>query len=310
MERKPLILNKERNLGDVISDSFLFVKRNYKVVGRLFLILVCPVLIIGIYNIYYIFSEIDFLNPEASDPFGSFGGLNFLLGYGFIMIAFLLYYFVNYSTAICYVDNDNQVPEQHEVTDFMKKNAVKYIVYFVSVVGVVLVLSILIGASVLLSPVLTGFLILGMVIGMFYLFPILSILPLVYMDNDISFGQAVSESFHLVKGNWWSTFGTIFVTSMIGSLASYILIIPIYAIMMVQMFSSIDSGEASTSGFWMGILMVVSMIGSTIVLVYTIAGISTKYYDLKERKGHHSLKDRIDSLGSEPSTMFENDGEF
>ncbi|GLR16636.1 hypothetical protein [Portibacter lacus] len=312
MAQKQLILDQSRNLGDVISDGFTLVRRNFKVIGGLFLVLVFPFLLFALYNMYFVFSEMDLLNVDETDPFSMFGGFKIIIGYGLMILSFLIYYFIIFSSAITYQRNNNETPDRYMVINFMKENAVKYIIYFLAMIGMVFVMMAIMFLFIWVSPILSAFVILGMVVGMFYLFPFLNIFPLVYLDSDLSFIDALKDTIRLIKGEWWSTFGVILITNIIGSFASYILIIPVYAIMMVQMMSSDNAtGDASSMmSFWMGIMIVVSVIASTIVLIYTASAVVLKYYDLRESKDSTSLYDKIDSIGSGESSMFENEGEF
>lgn len=311
MDRKQLILDQTRNLGDIISDAFVFVKRNFRVIGELFLILVLPVLLVSIYNLYFVFTDLDFLDPETSQNMFFTSGLKVILGYGFSILAFLIFYYINYATAICYVENENIPPSKGQVIQFLKENVAKYLTYFFAIFLLFLAVGTM---SFVLFSFLPGIGILvffAFIFAIFYYFPMISILPMVYLDQEISFQDAVSKTIAYVRGQWWPTFGAIFVTNIIGSFASYILIIPIYAIMMIQLFSSSDPGSSSDSvGFWMSMLMIVSIIASTIILIYTSAAVALKYYDLKEKKERTSLMNRIDDIGTGHQTMFENEGDF
>lgn len=313
MARKQLILNQSRNLGDVISDGFTLVKRNFNVIGGLFLILVFPILLIGMYNLYFVFNEIDFLNLEEGSPLGMFGGVKLFMGYGLMILSFLIYYYIIFSAAIMYQRNNNESPDRYMVLGFMKENALKYLMYFFSMIMLMIGMMAITASMAMISPILMGIFVLALFFGFIYLFPILNIFPLVYLDGDIGFVDAVKETLRLIKGEWWPSFGVILITNIIGSMASYILILPVYAIMLVQMMSTMDgdmNGVSNATNTWMGILIVVSIISSTVVLIYTASGVVLKYYDLKEGKDNTSLYDKIDNLGSSNSNFFENEGEF
>jgi hypothetical protein len=46
------------------------------------------------------------------------------------------------------------------------------------------------------------------------------------------------------------------------------------------------------------------------VLTYSISATTLKFYDLKERKDNGGLLEKIDKIGDNESSIFENEGEF
>ena len=56
------------------------------------------------------------------------------------------------------------------------------------------------------------------------------------------FFAALSRSFQLVKSNWWATFGLILVTYFIVSVVSFVFAIPMYSVMMYNMFHDMEAG--------------------------------------------------------------------
>lgn len=312
MKNNTFVLNKKRAIGDIISDGFQFVKKTYKLQLELFLVLVMPVLLLSIFIIYFIFSDLDMLNLNTSSALNDESVLKLFGSYVGILFSVFLFYFMLYSIGIKYKQNNNEVPEKAEVTGFMKENALRFIAYVGAFLGLLLVMVIFISAIAVISPFLIFLGILVFFFGFIYLLPLIFIFPMTYLEDDSSFSAAIMKTFQLIQGNWWPTFGVFVITNIIASLISYVFVIPLQMIMWFRMFSAPNSVEetASNTGSLMAMIMVVSMITGILVTAYSTSAMILKYYDLKERKFNTGLKEKIDQIGSNDSSIFENEGDF
>lgn len=312
MKNKDFILNQKRDFGNIISDGFTFVKRTFKLQGEFFLLLVLPVLLFAIFSMYFVFSDLSAEVLIEQGSFSLFQTGKFILAYGGLIIAFLLFYYIIYSIAIQYEQNGNQVPEKEAVTRYMRENAGRYLLYFFVVIVLIIAIAALAFMFFFASPVIGGLVIFLLAIAAFFFVPYFSIFPIVYLRERKGLVEAMQDTIRLIKGNWWPTFGVVFITNIIGSFASYVFIIPIYILMIINMFGTGDN-PANTGddlGFYMSLMMIVSMLSGVIILTYTTSAILLKYFDLKERKDNVSIFDKIDQIGESESSIFENEGDY
>lgn len=312
MPKKEFVVNQKRDFGSIISDAFVFLKRTYKIQFEFFLILVVPILLLAIYNYYYLFESMDFEGIESSNsPFGQFSPAKLILSYGGTILAYLMFSYIIYAVLIKYEEGNNITPNRNEISDFLKSNAGKYVSYFLTVIFIFLLLGLIGFGMIMISPGFGVLLIFLMMIAIFYIVPYISIFPILYLKEGKGFAESLSNTLRLIKGQWWPTFGVIIVTNIIASFATYILIIPIYIMMMVNIFSSADDPSGGDQiGFWMSLLLIASLVSGIIVLTYSTSAIGLKYYDLKERIDNVGLIDKIDNIGNNETSFFENEGEY
>lgn len=312
MRNKEFKVNQKRDFGNIISDGFTFVKRTFKLQAELFLYLVLPILLLSIYNMYFVLGDLTTDALIADGGSEIMQASKFVLAYAGTIISILIFSFIIYSIAIKYEENGSTLPERGDVIAFMKQNVGRYLLYFFTLAILMAMAIGLVFLFVLGSPVLGVILAFGLAIGGIYILPYFSIFPVLYLKEKKPFIQAIKDVFSLVKGNWMPTFGVVLVTNIIGSFASYVLIIPIYIMMIVSMFGSIDdgSGAGDDVGFYMSLLMIVAVIANVIVMTYTTSAIILKYYDLKERTDNVSIYEKIENIGNTETSIFENEGDF
>jgi hypothetical protein len=125
---------------------------------------------------------------------------------------------------------------------------------------------------------------LGIVLTQF--FPILLL-------EDASIGTALRRSFYLIRGKWWSTFGLVFIASLIQSCISYVFFIPLYAIMFVQLLKvpGLDSPVYSV------VAGSIYAIGAVFMYAIPLLAVMFQYFNLVERKEGTGLRQLVDSLG-------------
>ena len=183
---------KQREIGDIITDTFKFIRENYKILlsyilkttGPFFLILV---LAVG----YYTYSV-------AGSPFENFSGDigKFIIAFLVLVVALLLFYSALYGTILhyikIYINNDGKVSEA-QVKAGVKNDFFK-----------LLLLSFLSGILVI-----AGFIML-VIPGIFLLVP-LSLGGAILVFKNYSVIESISYCFTLVKDHWWITFITLFI---------------------------------------------------------------------------------------------------
>jgi hypothetical protein len=119
------------------------------------------------------------------------------------------------------------------------------------------------------------------------------------------FFDAISRSYKLVQGKWWSTFGLLIILYLIAAVVSYIPMIPFYGMMMASMLHSTAPNEFPESNMMSESLMLVffaiyylfQMILSSLPNI----GIAFQYFNLVELKESAGLINKIDAMGQDTS---------
>jgi len=294
---KPSIeLAKTRDFGEIISDSFLFIRENFKQ------LLSCFFIFCGIFLLAGAISNI-MLQLKISDIVNNFGGASFDNGSNIFTAAYGINTIIAAIVGIAgnialmvtilsfmalYKQKGNVAPTNEELWGYIKY-------YFFKVLGVSILNYILLVIALILC-ILPGI----------YLSPILGLIfPIIIVENS-SFGYAWDQSFRLIKENWWKVFGAIFITWIILIICSAVINTPFQAINIWSVFlHKIPNTHLSFFSIIIGsILKELSMV----LYILPLVTLGICYFSLTEAKDATGLMGRIDQLGkneADPNTSAE-----
>lgn len=303
MENTKLIdFKRERELGEVLSDTFNFIRYNYKILSKVLIKLVGPVLIVLLLalagytflvmgqgkNIFTLIEN----QGQIENEFEHFGFM-VLVGALFFIVATVLYYSVLYATINfsikSYIENNGEI-KIDEVSANVRQTW-----------GGFLGLSFLAGLILFVGTMLCF-------IPGIYLFVPMSLVFSIKAFHNLSTGDSISYSFKLIKSNWWISFFTLFIIGIIFYLMSAIFNLPaiIYSLVKTMTVSKSITQGGSGNPFeifdWIYILL--SLIaGLARFILYSLVVISSVfiYFNLNEKKNQTGAFETIDSLGGGPS---------
>jgi len=274
---------KRRDFGQIINDTFTFIRQNFKSLITIYLIF-CGLFVLGgmlsmllqQYKTVNMFNNVD-LNSGASN-------ISFTDRFGFEYILAILFSLASYASTVVailsyiaiYVQKGNQTPTADEVWGYFKN-------YFLKVFGSSLLLSLMVGVG-LLFCLLPGL----------WLIPFVSVVfPIMIMENG-SFGYSFNRSFKLVKDNFWLTFGTLIIIYIIVYACMTVVILPTTLLSMIGLFSH-NRPEMSLVFTMLTTVLQYLCQAFTIIPMVTIALI---YFNLLEEKENTGLMERISNFGN------------
>lgn len=279
-------LRRVRDFGEIISDSFTFFKDNFKTLMKPLLVICGFFILIGTFAYTFMQSNLfegisqtaggPVRNNTFENPLWTTNYLGGMLLFYFIFAFYLISIFiVTYSYIAIYLEKpENEKPSVIEVWGYYKY-------YFWRILGssIVCILITAIGSVLCLLP--------GIYIG-----TVLSLaMPIIIFENA-SFGFAFNKSFTLIKGNWWLTFGTMFIISLIIGFGSYFVNAPMIILTVTKMLLKWD--------FWIfPLLLICGLLVNVFYLAYSLMAIATSmcYFSYCEQKEGTGLMNRIDMLG-------------
>jgi hypothetical protein len=192
-------LKKKRELGDILSDTFAFLRSQFKPFFSTFLKIVGPYLLVMLisYGFYFSsFSQLLNFNRIDSIDFDAFNGVYFFLAIVVLVFSVLASYVLSQATTLFYMQS---YAENNGVINFeeIKNNVYSKFWSFIGL-GFLVGLSLIIGLMFCCVP------------GIFLYVPLsLSFAILVFKGKSVT--DSFGYSFDLVKDHWWMTFATIFV---------------------------------------------------------------------------------------------------
>jgi hypothetical protein len=277
-------LAKSRDFGEIVNDTFIFIRQNFKPLLRYFFIF-CGFFFLAAavtsvmqqLKITSINNNVDTNSYRQNNPFALFG-LSFFLNVFFIWIEYISITTTVLAYIVLYMRKGNAVPERDEMWGYFK-------FYFLKLLGTSFILGILImvAAVFCLLPAV-------------YLYPIFALIPPIMVMENASFGYAFNQSFKLIKENWWVTFGTLVVVIIVLYVASLVVIMPAAILRGVSLFSSFRKGT-SVSTTATVITTLLSQVAHVFYILPTVAA-SLCYFNLNESKEGTGLIERINQFGT------------
>ena len=284
-------LLKVRDFGELISDTFLFFRENLKPLLSCFFIfcgffLLASALFSSLQQIKIADLATSSLNDQnlfqpkslfGSDKFAAFG-IEYLLSMIMIVLNYVAMHVVIYSYICLYREKGNIPPTTEEIWGYFKY-------FFLKILGsgILLVLLLIVATLLCFFP------------GV-YLYPILALVFPIMIFENTTFGYAFNRSFRLIKNNWWTTFGAIFVMGLIVSFASAIIVLPTSLLNAGNLFLHIGKG----THFSVIISVITAVLTSLCHVFYILPLIlmSLCYFSLTEQLDSTGLMGRIEQLGN------------
>lgn len=270
------ILQKHRDLGAILTDTFTYIRIHYKTLGKALLLLVLPFYIISallVGNSYSTFFTAIMSNPEAdveSMMTGKFmlGMFMLLFSSGALLTATMTHIKLAYEYG--------EVPTSQLFEEFGSNFITLFVVY------AIMVISIFFGFMFFIIP--------GVFIGVrLFLSPATAII------EELNPIDAIRRSWDLVQGHWWFTFAVYLVMNTISSFMSYVLIIPLTLVIGMLTTSGVAGSE--TVGTGIGVFYALLIVVASLFSVLLLIAMCLQYFNLVERKEGKGLRAQIEELG-------------
>ena len=212
---------------------------------------------------------------------------NFIISAALLLLAYILYFACMTGTVnhmiLSYINNNGKIVDT-EVSSGLKNDF-----------GKILLLSFITGILLV-----AGFILL--IIPGIYLFVPLSLVTaiLVFRRNGVM--DSISESFQLIKNNWWMTFASILCITIIVYLIGLVFQIPALIYIFVRAFTVASEGSAANpqDTFGTGYVIVNTISSAIQYFVYSILpiGFAFIYFNLNEKHNFTGTYETIDNLGN------------
>lgn len=276
-----------REFGELIGDTFLFMKQNFKPLMKSFFALTGIFIVGGIISSMIAQLQLVGIAQAAGTTFDDSPrnmfynvGFTYVLSIVFVLLTYTSMYVSILSYIALYIEKGNVAPSIDEVWAYFKY-------YFFRMMG----------SGILLFIFFMLCLILCILPGI-YVYPAVTIFaPIMILENG-SFTHSFDRSFKLLKNEWWITAAVILVINLIFYAFSTLVQLPAIIIMMVGAFTQ---GERTITNAY-AVISAVSQQISYIFMIIPIICSSLIYFNLVERKENLGLLQRMDSLGQNPET--------
>ncbi|SER12920.1 hypothetical protein [Pedobacter rhizosphaerae] len=287
---------KVRDFGEVIGDTFLFIKQNFNPLLKTFIYFCGFFMLAGLLTAIMVqlnmFRETGGMKiaPIYTSSYARISDFvgQYLLLIIFVMLFYNAIYVSVLSYIILYIEKGNIAPSTQEVWGYYKY-------YFFRILG-----------SSFVAGIFMVICFICCIIPGIYVFPAMSLFyPIIIMENE-TLGHSFDRSFKLVKNEWWITAAILLVVWIITYFMSMVIQIPAAIIMM---FSAITHTEQPISNAYI-ILSATGQYLSYIFFIIPIIASALIYFNLVERKESTGLMSRIESLGADAAERHHSEEEY
>lgn len=284
---------KQRELGEIFTDTFAFLRNEYKPFFKTIINIAGPYLalfLIGMVLYIYIVGNgfnFDIQNP---DIFPTDNIALFIIAYGIYMITAILAYTFTVSAALyyikSYVDNSGKTNFQ-EIKDNVQSS-------FWGFLG----LSILKGLTIIISLVLCCLPVL------YFMIPMIIVLP-IYVFTKNNAIDSYGDSYNLINEDLLMTGVTVFLFCLVLGIIAYSFALPIvmYSYMKMGVFSG-EFDPVNMNSFVDPVYIALNVLSTffqfLLNLILLISSVFI-YFNLNEKKNFTGTFEQIDALGNTKS---------
>ena len=281
MEQPKIEFRQIRDFGEVINDTFIFLKQNYKPLSRIVFIIsslfILANIVFSSINLYYMQKTVSLNGGKYNSVVISRSLQGTVLVGLFSFVTLYVISLATYSYISVYVEKKRETPTLEEVWSYSKYYALRFLwanflAIFILIVGFVFC-----------------------IIPFFYLWPIISLaLSAIVLENGNIF-SSFTRGFKLIKENWWMSFGTLIILTAIYYACAMAVILPVT---IASSGATLFLPDFNSPFYVLVIKSVLSSLAQFLMLI-PIIGVSLLFFSLVEKKESEGLLERIESVGAE-----------
>lgn len=278
-------LYEQREFGEKINATFTFLRQNVGPFFKAQFYIAGPVAIILTILYTILFESIfDGLENGVNNPLFFTSGTiwNTFATYLMTILMTLVVALVNFVYMRLYHENNREAPDVNSVFQLMMQNFWKAVL-----IGIIWAIFIAVGMLFLILPGI-------------YLAVVASLAYPILVIESSGVERAVDRPFKLIRDKWFSTFGLLLVTGIIGAILASLISLPVSIFTGVQVFLGIEEGNADISEAFptwaiaLGTLL--GYVGNIVSGAITNTAIGFQYYNLVEMKESRGLLGEIDKM--------------
>ncbi|MGB3342601.1 MAG: hypothetical protein WBA61_01690 [Aequorivita sp.] len=306
MQQNHIPLKRQRDIGEMISTYFEFLKQNFKPFLNIF-IRYNGIFILGFLGVSYLLVTgfvgslgMTEIGPETNNPMY----YNMLIGFGMISFfaLFIITAIFNYSLAAAYViryeQNNGAEVENAQVWEIVKENLRK-IILFILLMMVLYIGVIIVGTVFSFIPVI-GVLVYYLIVMGYTSWMGLSFMAMINENRDVT--DAYSEGWKLLKTYFWKCiFSNLVIGILLGILMAVVLMIP-GILMGIYVFHSVSNEVDLINSPLANIIWILAL--SLLLILYTMYQALSQfvngilYFSLHEETYNEATRKRIDEIGA------------
>jgi hypothetical protein len=280
MQNEKIEFRKARDFGGIINDTFAFARQNIAMLFKSLLFIVGPlVLMQGIMAGLYGVRSASLLTAKAmQNPFDAIFGIEYMLLLVFALLSYTMITIITLEFVVLYAERGPEGITMDVIWKSTKKDFWMMLLTFIGNFFVII------------------FSMLLLIIPGIYFSIVMSLVPIIRIQERTGYFASVRRSMRLISGSWWFTLGLFIILALIVGIMGSVMGIPSMAVN----FLSILHGADVTGKFYKtlfiitGIVQQLSAFFSAIVLIAS----GFLYYSLVEKKEGAGLLKKVEEIGT------------
>ncbi len=305
MKDKTIKFSKSRDFSETLSDTFNFIKYEFKPLFKLILTYIGPFLLItAFFGAWYQAKLLDFRTLASANNLESmldiysnfFSYKYFLVIIGSIVSTILMTLSVPAYVKV-YKESGKDNFQSVDVWNIIKQKFFPVLGGYFLVSFLFILLLAIIFATMMLGKVLFAIMIFLYILFVMYMSISLILFVNAYVFEDISIIDSIKRSIFLIQNYWWFTLGTIIVSSLIASVGQYIFLMPSMIISGIRIITEASGNEVSGfSSILFTIFTVIGTFGSYLLYVIPLTTVTMHYHSQVEKKENPNLISKIEEI--------------
>lgn len=301
---------RKRELGDILSDTFKFLRKNGKPLFQIFLrIILIPFIILVAAIAYYNTTSSELVDIISGIGSPNFDIAQFLISFIILLITAMTYNGLLYGSISEYIKEYTTTagnPNIETVLQKTKANTGKLIgLSFANLAYVVLGPALLMFLGVFLIGSGSAAIIFGVLIFIFaivlmiYLYTKYTVIFPSITNANTSISNSFTISGKLVKNEWWMTFATLIVLGLIIGAIGFVFQVPAVIYDASKEFTTSTTYSVSNNSTDWVFVILTTISNAISYILYVILAIASNfiYFNLNERKNQSGSLERIDTIG-------------
>ncbi len=292
-----LELDKPRDLGQIIGDTFTYIRVHNVTLLKPFAVYVLPSLLLaalllggGLGSLFgTAFQDPVLIESDPSQVIGSGAAVFFGIVAVFITTWLLL------AVVHQHMMHTSKGDVPANLSEFSRGMFLKSLILVAIYIGIAVPLYFL---MIILFLILQEFVFIAIMVFfplMIYIAVKLMLFPAAYFIENSTPVEALRRSWDLTRDNFWITFGVYFVIALIFGMLSYLMIIPVLIIF--GLIVGIGDGALDQNmGAFMGVVYAVMYFFQLIFSSAQFISLGLHFFNLRERKDGSGLRSQIDQL--------------
>lgn len=264
---------KVRSIGEIINDTFVYIRYHFKGLLKSILVICGPFLILT----SIISSLFQFIQGENTE--------NYMVIFAFVILLIILSVFAYNLLLIVPLEyirlSYKKNPKDITISEVWQETKKDFWMIVFTYIG----MSILafLGSILFIIP--------GIYLGI-----ALSIMPIIRIWERLDFNKSFTRSRTLIKNYWWFTFGLMFMIGLIAFSLVFVFYLPNYALGFIVQLHSVSEQPLYYLKYITIVVSALSQIASSLVSAISTIALSFNYFNLRERKEVTGLISKIDQI--------------